>query len=284
MALIKYLDEGPQSPFVARLFFGLFELRDVLYLSRPHPDRSAAQTHFDKQFQPMFEAAMAMRDAAIEVSDLVRNHQAAVLDGSAASVGENQFEISQTIDVSMSQAVDKLIDQGAVAIKTGLQSILRDPLGLDVGFLFQTDTNFESGSRRLEEEAQPELAAYLTEVRRAWLSDFMKLRVAHEHQGWSLGATGYVLNDEGSVVVAFPTILDLDVNRFASLHANRALLFIENMMAYAMQRSCRVPIVLVEIPANERDPLFCKRFRLAVAGVDPSPPWVMRFSDDSDFV
>ena len=86
------------------------------------------------------------------------------------------------------------------------------------------------------------------------------------------------------MVVTFPTILGLDADRFASLFTNRALLFVENMMAYAMRRSCLLPTVLVEVPEKERDPLFCRRFRVTVAVVEPAPPWVICFSDDSDFV
>lgn len=281
----KVSDEGSSSPFVARIFFGLLNFRDDLYLlTLSDHDRPKARDHFDRRFKPMREAAQAARDAAAEIQRFVSRHQDAIRSGEAVRFRPNQYDILKTIDIPLSQAVDKLIDQGVVAIKTGLQTILRDPLGLDIGFLFQKDPKFQAGAAQLEAAGEAQLATYLRQVRESWLSPFLQLRVDHEHHGWSLGAVQYQRASESTVAVTMPLVLGLPVQEFARLTANRLLLLIENTMVYAMQRRCRYPIFVVEIPREGRDPLNPQRFRLAPRGLDPSPAWTITYKDDLDFV
>lgn len=281
----KVSDEGSSCPFIARVFFGLLKFRDDLYLLAINDsERPRARDHFDQQFKPMLEAAQAARDAALEIRRLVSAHIDAIRTGQAVRYRPNQYDILQTIDIPLSQAVDKLVDQGVVAVKTGLQNILRDPLGLEIGFLFQKDSEFEVGIADLQATGQPELASYLRRVRGSWLSAFLQLRVCHEHHGWSLGGVHYSLTSPSSVAIAMPQVLGLRVDEFAQMSANRILLLIENLVVYAMDKRCPFPIFVVEIPRESRNPMDPQRFRLAPRGLDPSVPWVISYADESDFV
>lgn len=284
VGLIKVLDEGSPSPLIARMFFGLLELRGVLYLSSVKPEsRAEAQAHFDLRFNPVWEAARATRDAGLEIAGLVARHRNALDDGSAVHLGANQFEIRESIDGPLGQAVDKLIDQGTVAIKSGLQGLLRDPLELDIGFVFKKDAPFRAGLESMASAGENQFAMYLEQVREAWLARFGELRVAHEHEGWTLDPVRYQL--AGSrIIVKLPEVLGLPVDRFATLHANRVLLLIENATVYAMRRYCRHPLVVVEIPKELRDDLCPKRFRIAPRGLATSPEWAVAYCDDQEFL
>jgi hypothetical protein len=72
---VKKVTEETSSPFVARLFIGLLELREQLYLLGVQGKcRKSMQDHFDDTFKPMFEAAHATRNAAVEARRLVATH------------------------------------------------------------------------------------------------------------------------------------------------------------------------------------------------------------------
>lgn len=284
-SVIKVSDEGSSSPFIARIFFGMLKFRDQLYLPTIRDaDQSAAKHHFDRRFKPMLEAAQGARDAAVEINRLVSSHLNGVFSGQVVRIRENQYDILSIIDNPLSQAVDKLIDQSVVAIKTGLQALLRDPLGLEIGFLFSKDVPFQAGIDELRATGETRFAEYLERARESWLEPILQLRADHEHHGWSLASVQYQLASPSSVEVAMPKVLGLPVQKFARLSANRVLLFIEDTVVYAMQRRCRYPIDIVEIPTIARDPSDPQRFQLAPRGLDPSPAWAITYSDDQDFV
>lgn len=283
--LVKVSDEGSGSPFMARIFMGLLEFRDQRFLmGLGDSEHGSRQDHFDRMFQPMLDAAQATRDAALEIKVLIDAHLKEITDGTAVRFRPGQYEILRTIDSKLSQTVDKLIDQSIVATKTGLQSNLKDPLRLDIGFFFQRDAAFSAGISDLRTAGESDLATYLEEVRDGWHSALQDLRTQHEHEGWSLPRVQYSLTAPSQVSVSLPEVLGSPVDRFARETANRVLLFVENMMVYSLECQSNHPIFVVEIPGAQRDPVNPQRFRLAPRGLDSSPQWRIDFRDDMDFV
>jgi hypothetical protein len=284
--VIRVSNEGSSSPFIARLFITMMEFRDQLFLlDVEEPQKHILKSHFDEQYRPMYEAALAARDAAIKVKELIGSHLVDIENGKLVRYGPNQFAILDSINIPLSQAVDQLIDQSFIATKVGLQSILRDPLQLDICFFFKDDKFFEKGISDLFVSGESDLAKYLKIVRKNWHSKLRDLRVDHEHKGWSLGNIEYRLIEQNKIEVILPKVLDMNVNEFAQKTTNRVLLFIENMMIFALQRYCnRFPIYVVEIPKEFRDPKKPLRFSLAAKGLDNSPPWVISYLEEMDFV
>lgn len=283
----KASDEGTSSPFQARLFFGILELRDQLFLlGSDYPEKAEKARKFDQSFQPVLEAAQATRDAAREVVTSIDTHTKAIEVGRAVQFRKNQFDILETIDVPLGQSVDKLIDQSVVAIKTGLQKMLKDQLDLDIDFLFQKETPFVTGIANLLSNGEKTLANYLEAVRNTWLSDLLQLRNDHEHHGWNLGGLQYHSVEQSILVVKLPVVLELPVDKFARFTANRVLLFIENMLAHAIQRNRNdwYPVYLAEIPIEQRDPRNVQRFRLSTKSLYELPPWELKYQDSMDFV
>jgi hypothetical protein len=282
----KVSDEGSSSPFISRLFMGMLDFRDQLFLlDAEGQQRQMMQAHFDQQFKPMYEAAQGTRDAAIKARELVDSHLVAIQSGEAIQYRGNQYDILATIDIPLSQAVDQLIDQSIIATKTGLQNILKDPLNLDIGFFFQNDKEFGSGINDLRTSGENDLAQYLQDVRDNWHSKLQNLRVQHEHNGWFLDIIEYRLTAPSRVALNLPTVLGMPIDDFVLKTANRVLLFIENMMVFALQRYChQYPIFVVEIPRERRNPMDPRRFRLAPKGLDSSSPWVIAYHGDMDFI
>lgn len=282
----KVSNEGTASPFISRLFNGILELRNNLVLINTDSlQKQTLNAYFDKQFKPMFEAAEATRDSAIQVCKLVEKHFDEIQNGKAVKFRPNQYDILETIDKPLSQAVDLLIDQSIIATKTGLQNILKDPLNLDIGFFFQKDTEFLKGINDLLSSGENDLARYLKEVRDNWHSELQNLRRKHEHEGWSLDRVEYRLSTESSVIPIFPMVLGMPVFEFVLKTANRVLFFIENMLVYAMLRySNYKSFFVVDIPIEYRDPSNPLRFRLAHKAIDQSNPWVITYKDIREFV
>jgi hypothetical protein len=282
----KVSDEGTSCPFISRLFMGMFEFRDQLFLMGTEgQQREIMKAHFDQQFKPMFEAAQATRDSARKARELLVYHLIAVQSGKVIKFRDNQLDILETIDIPLSQTVDQLIDQSIIATKTGLQNILKDPLDLDIGFFFMSDGKFGQGIADLRASGENNLSQYLMDVRNSWHLKLQDLRAQHEHKGWSLDNIEYRLTETSMVRPILPKILGMPVNEFTLKTANRVLLFIENMMIYAVQRYCQqYPIFVVEIPIESRGQENPKRFKLAPKGLDTSPPWVVAYHDDMDFV
>ncbi len=280
-------NEGTSSPFQARLFWTILELRDQLFVSDiEHPQKYQRARQFDEKFQPVHRAAEATRDAALEVFSLIQQHSRSIRDGKAVKLENNQIHILESIDTSLGQATTKLIDQSVIAIKTGLQTILRDLMNLDIGFLFQKEAAFNAGIENLLSSEETALAEYLKEIRINWLSDLLQLRNSQEHNGWVLRGLKYYIVEPSTLVVELPEILGMPINEGARKTANRVLLFIENMLVYAMQRNSPrwYPIYISEIPFEQRDPEIPKRFRLGSKGLVGYPKWEINYQDAMDFI
>jgi hypothetical protein len=283
--VIKERDEGSSSPFIARLFMTMLEFRDNLFLSDIEGDaRVIMQDYFDRKFKPMFEAAEAVRDASHKINQLIEAHKKKIEDGTIVKITHEKIEINESIDKPLSQLIDQLLDQSIVATKTGLQQILTDLLRLDIGFFFQTEKQFEVGVSRLNDLGENLLSQYLTDVRNNWHKDIQELRVRHEHEGWSLSSIEYQTVEASRVEMVLPKIEGLDVNEFARKTSNRVLLFIENMMVYALQRvNGDAPIYVIEIPKECRDPKYARKFELGAMGLSTSPPWFIMYQDEFEF-
>jgi len=281
----KVSDEGSSSPFIARIFMGILEFRDQLYLlSAQAEDRKRQQDRFDQAFKPVLEASQAARDAAVAGLKLLTDHISRIENGDAVRFRGNQYDILEGIDAELSQEVDKLIDQSMVAIKSGLQDMLRDLLDLDIGFLFQNDQQFAGGIADLSAAGENELADYLEVIRGTWLDSLQDLRNRHEHRGWSLNSLAYELVAQNEVQVRLPTVDGILLDQFIRQTTNRVLLFVENMLVFAMARRVQYPIFVKEIPPDRRNPVDPKRFVLAPKGLDNSPRWRITFEDGVDFV
>lgn len=285
-AFLKHSNEGTRSPFIARLFLGLLEIRNLLELGNANPrNKQIARQQFDKFHYPLFMALQATRDAAVEIIETVSNHKDALAAGQIVTIQRNTFAVNQTIDFKLNQAVGKLLDHGLIASKDRLQKIIPYLYDLDIGFLYQKPSRYDEGIANFRENVNSEYADYLKYVRTVWLHEFQELRNEREHQGWTLGRVDYLFNPPDKVTAMFPEVGNLPVDEFALRSVNRICLFVENVIAYGFQISRRSPIFLVEISEEMRDPSNCQRFTAVPKNMPGfSQPWQLVFKDELDFV
>jgi len=284
MGWIKVSDEGTSSPFIARIFMGMLVLRDQLYLMNIDSDsQNNARDKFDKQFNPMFEAAQATRDAGKNLIGNFNDYFSSIKSGDSVKIENGQIQVIRTIDTELIQDVNKTIDQSVIAIKSALQKILKKMFAIDIGFLFQKEDIFNDGIKTLRDKSEEPLAEYLIAVRSNWLWELLTLRNAIEHEGWVLDRIEYYFG-QNRIAVKIPEINGVPVNIYVSQTVNRVLLFIENMMVFGMQQFPRYPLFVTEIPKEQRNPKSPERFRLSTFGLEEVIPWSIRYSEESDFL
>ena len=282
---VKVSNEPSSSPLMARLFVGLIKLRDnLLIVGVPADKKDALQRSFGSAHRPLYDAVEAVRDAAREIVSLVSSHAEAVLSGRAIHIHGTQVDITETVNKELGQAVDKLLTQSVISTKTCLQQIMTDPLGLDIGFLFQNGPDFDRGIEGLRTAGEHAFADYLCAVRNTWHEDIQELRRQIEHEGWTLDTVRYPSSKERPAIPVFPLVLGQPVDQFAATTANRVLTFVEESVVYAIQRRHHGPVMVVEVPSELRSPDDPARFRLDV-GRRPSPrEWNPQYREGFDFV
>lgn len=281
----KVRDEGTSSPFMARIFMGLYALRDDLEsFITTEDEREGVRQKFDAGVLPLTVAAESVRDSALEITQLIGAHVEEVEQGIAVDFIGDQMNVVRTVDKQLGQAVSRLIQQSIVTTKTCLQGVLQDPLGLDIGCLFQKQSAFEQGLTHLRDDGQEDLAAYLSEIRN-WHEPLQDLRRMAEHEGWVAPALGCVRIGASSARVTIPVLDNLRLDEFALATANRVLTTTEELIAYAMKRRIKKPyLVLFEIPPERRNPSLPKRFRVWPTKSGAESGWQLIYHEQRQFL
>ena len=148
--------------------------------------------------------------------------------------------------------------------------------------MFQNNKNYLAHLNQLGDQGQPELEKYLGSIRNVWLEELSSLRIEIEHSGWVLDRMNF-MTSEGGVVIQIPNINGVPLDLFVVQTVNRVLLFIEDMMVYAMKKFSKWPLGVAEIPQAERDPSLPSRFRIFPIGLVSFPMWTIYYFETTDF-
>lgn len=128
------------------------------------------------------------------------------------------------------------------------------------------------------------MAQFLREVRSKWSEKFILRRNSIEHQGWSLPPVEYKILPGNKVEIIEPEVDGMFLSFYSKYMLNRVMSFIENIVLYAFKSTYEPPIVITEIPINQRRPECPKRFfkELRIPGKIESRflEWDIRYSED----
>lgn len=203
----KAYDEGTSTPFMARLFLGVLRIRDQIYDAS---DRKQRDT-FDKTYEAVLMNLHSARGASKEIHKLITGHVEEVRKGTCVVRRGNTIQIDENIDQQLRRQTETFLNSAGRAFKS-MQELMR-LLGLEIGFLYQKQQSFERGIEKLK-KTQPDLAAYLLEVRAKWSERLTNARNALEHAGWVLPRVRY--EDHNGIVVAIEPMVDGEsVSQFA---------------------------------------------------------------------
>ncbi len=132
-------DEGTASPYVARLWVGIFELRNAI-LSDPEDVHQ-----FDCRYEPVVKALDKARESAREIRLLVADHYHAVRQRRAVEIYPNgQITVHIQVNETLNRRFDSFMVFAHRAMKL-TQHLVKEFADVDVGFLFKKSLNFSHG-------------------------------------------------------------------------------------------------------------------------------------------
>jgi hypothetical protein len=279
--IVRMSDEGSSSEFMARLMFGVLQLREeAIRRLWPGPEFQAHRDKFDERYNAVLAAVRTARKAALDLEQLVAQHTVKVESGEIVTVQQHAVSFSEGIDSAIHDYVSRVLTQGVIALKA-LQAVTRI-FGIEIGSVFQKQVSFERGMNRLQTAGHGALAAYLRAARSAWTQSFTSQRIAVEHDGWVAPRVRYEMTGPGRYTPVTPLICGSPAAEFGRLSVRRLQAFIENVVVYAMSTTVSGVLILVEIPRAERPQELAVRFKNALVG-GGIPPWGPTYSDD-DFL
>ncbi len=250
----KIADEGSSSPFIARLFVGVLQLRDQVFMDKEERDT------FDKPYESTLTALSDARATAKEIDRLLKEHRLKVSTGEAVRLSGRAIHVDG-VDKELRKHTADFLTSAGRSLKQGIQSVAK-VLGLDIGFFFKDRNAFERGLARLS-TTHPELADYLREAR-TWAEKLNLLRNKVEHEGWVLPRVGYP-ESGGKIEMIEPEAEGEPVSQFVERTLDRLCCFVVEVTVYGLRSRMDPTLSVAEVPLPERDPAAPKRFQPALA-------------------
>ncbi|HET6276984.1 MAG TPA: hypothetical protein VFE16_13725 [Candidatus Cybelea sp.] len=262
----QVLGEGTSAPFVARLWQGLPNMRDII-IADP-----SVKAQFDAMYQAVLGDLTTLRRIGKETIDLWKNHAANVASGKIARPKGKLIEVDDLIHERLNHGIEIIVATVYGALKQ-VQFITK-LLGIETGFMHQEPSKFEAGVIALEAN-DPALSDYLREARR-WMNPVADLRNAFEHGFYIAPQIGYDRTGNGGIKAIETPIMGIPLTHFIPTLVSRANRYVEDVLMWCYR--CTAPFPITEIPINQRDPSKPERFRFAFNPEEPS--WIIIYSDD----
>jgi hypothetical protein len=272
----KLADEGSSEPYYARLWIGIFELRDQV---TQLPDGDEIKSKFDERYRAVLEAIDACRGASKKIRASVQEHRTRLLDANSIKHQPSAIEVPDSIQNILTENIRSFLMNGVIATKY-CQEVL-SLFDLDIHCLFARQFNFEKGIKDLKTAGHAKLANFLIETRNKWSEPIKLRRNELEHAGWTLQDCSYKITSNRAVELIEPEIDGEPISAYVQRMLNRIISFVENSIVYSIQSFLPNFIIIVEIPHSERDPDRPLRFRVSLRGANERE-WEIVYSE-TDF-
>lgn len=260
----KLANEGSSEPYYARLWIGIFELRDQVIQFVDGHDIESKRAAFDELYHPALEATGACREACQKILASVQEHRTKLQEANSIKRQPHGIEVPESVQKILSDNIRSFLVNGVIAIKQ-CQDVLR-LFGIDFGCLFTKQSNFEKGIEALKAAGHTQLVNFLVETRNKWSEALIKRRDELEHNGWTLPDCNYKVAANHAVELIEPEVDGVPISAYVQRMVNRVISFVENSIVYGIQSLLPNFIMVVEIPNSERDPDKPVRFRVTLRG------------------
>ncbi|MCX5814486.1 MAG: hypothetical protein NT178_18380 [Proteobacteria bacterium] len=264
--VIKFADEGTASPFIARLFVGILNLREAVFTD----DKKSEE--FDKIYKFVVETLMNVRTTSKEITQILAEHNYKVSRGEIASLHGHVIRIDEPIDSKLRKQVEEFLNGSVRVLKDGMQKLMM-VMKMDISFLYKKQGTFENRVTALA-KTQPELAAYLRETRK-WSERLIMVR-NDLHEGWMLPRMTYQAVSDVIGAVE-PQIFSQPVSQFVDYMLDRLCSFVEEITAYGLQAQMPSGISITEIPVVDRKRDNPERFRVTFV-YGGMPIWSIKYN------
>jgi hypothetical protein len=266
----KLADEGSSSPFMARLYLGILQLRDVVF-----PD-NAERVIFDKPYHLVMETILNTRSTSQEIVQLVADHFSKLAKREVGQLRGHTIHIGKPIDKELRKEVETFLNGAVRALKQGMQEVTKC-LQFNIGFLFKKQHAFETGVTELK-KSDPLLAAYLNETRK-WSERLTNSRNAIEHEGWILPKVRY-FEVSGLICADQPEISGQKISDFVKFIMDRLVCFVEEVTAHCLKARMPAGITITEIPLSQRESDMPQRFQVTLTD-GGMPIWNIAYHQSS---
>jgi hypothetical protein len=264
----KMADEGTASPFMARLFLNVLDLRKSAL------DTKADIDAFEKPYELVLMSSITVRDLAREIGELLADHRSKIYRGVGVRTDGRTIHLDEPIDKELRWLVESFLNSSNRVMLTGMKEAAK-ALRLDITFFFKKESTFLNGVAALD-GIDPDLAAYCRKAR-VWSDMLNSMRNEMEHNFWSVPRVQYRI-EQGRVVVLEPEIMGRTASDFTKLVTDRILCFVEEICVHGLQRRMPDSISVTEIPLTQRPPERPERFRICTAG-GGMPLWKIAYHE-----
>ncbi|MGB2986047.1 MAG: hypothetical protein WBE26_09200, partial [Phycisphaerae bacterium] len=216
------------------------------------------------------------RSASRRINQLLGEHLGRVARGEIAKARGSAIHVSESIDDELRKEAETFVNSAVRALKGGMQAVAKE-LGKDIGFLFQREQAFETGTNVLKGN-DPKLAAYIVETRK-WSERLMSCRNAMEHEGWALPKVTYS-QVGGAIRAEEPEIQGQRVTDFVSFVLDRLVCFVEDVTVHCLASRMPDGIAVTETPVTQREAEIPLRFQLTLRE-GGMPNWMLAYHSDS---
>lgn len=265
----KVADEGSSSPFMARLMIGMLRLRDTV-------SEAVDRGRLDEPYDFVIKSLISARDAMRELTKVWEDHERKVDEREVAHVRGKALRIDESVDRELGQEADAFLNAASRVLKKGMQDVAR-VLGVNIGFLFQKESAFETGVNALQ-SSDPSLADYLRQAR-TWSETVQQARNAVEHEGWTLPRVEYARAGD-KIKAIEPGIIGRPVTEFMAFTFDRLVCFVEDVTAHLLKQKLPNLTTLTEVPLTQRPAEVPERFRLTLTH-GGMPAWVIAYHSSS---
>lgn len=263
-------NEGTTSPFMARLFLGICHLRDHSLSDEQ------LRAKFDAGFEQVLTGVEEMRTAAAELVRTFSEYQQQVSRGEAVRFVNGMTFVDKNVDRQIRKLCEDVVGTGVRVVKSRLQDLLKNALGLQIGFLFQDAGAFNKGLTKMKQQ-DAALAEYIEQARAKWSERVVLLRNNFEH-AVSAQLKVKLLRTGTSFVASEPQVEGQPVSQFVNDIVDRVCCFVEDVLAHVLQSRFPAGMSITEIPLTERNPEIVERFRPMLIG-GGSTVWTIAYHD-----
>jgi hypothetical protein len=266
----KVADAGTTTPFMARVFMGMLQLRGTAF------PKDNEREEFDKALDAALTPLISARTAVEEILRLWRTHMTDIASGRGVRITADGLEVVGDFHRSFRREIDSFLYDAAKALKEGMQKAGK-AAGKDIGFLFQKQNTYQNGLEALR-SSDPILAQYIEKTRDRWSERLIKARNNLDHGGWTLPKTQYEVRN-GTQIIAHPPVIDgTPAAEFVAHMLDRLSCFIEEFLTHCFQGRLPSGAEITEIPIQWRAPQAPQRFKLTLR-IGGRPAWRLLYSD-----
>jgi len=226
---------------------------------------------FDELFLFVINHLVDVRKTSKAMLEMWRTYTARIAAGEIVRY-DNALHIDEPIDQSLNKHISSFVTDVARVSKQ-FQKLTR-MFGVEIGFLFQNDKEYQKGLAALDASDQA-LADYLRESRK-WLEPLRLFRDEMEHEHYVLPPIKYTRAHDGRVTALEPKLLRSPLTIAVPYIENRLNRFVEEILVWCIAKSLLAPMIVTEIPLVARDPGKAERFKVTLSGT--APAWQLTHS------